>query len=244
VPALAIINANLSGTSQTGGFFVGNLAGVSGDLGTMSYNIQTTVNKAANTGAVGYYDGSATWQTGTFNTADSYTAVRVSAPAGSAMLNFGYESRKNTTAASTVFGNIDYSNMVLSAALPVTTEISLNAAYARTSVRTGNVTSTLNGGNAAAEGTGYILGASYKVSDALGFGLTVAQNDAASSAKMMAFSGQYNFSGSTTLYANVADFTNAGVLNNAGHAGSGAFALSNATAYSGKLVSVGLQHSF
>jgi predicted porin len=240
VPALAILNGNLSGTSQTGGFFVGNIVGLSGDLGTFSYNIQSTVNDAGS--ATTYAAAANNAQTTTIaGTSDSYTAVRLSAPAGAATLNFGYENRKNTPATALTGGNIDYTNWVASASLPLDGGFSVNAAYAKQSIGTGQTNTTYTAGNnVAAEQTGYILGAAYKMSDAVGFGVTYAKNN--NQTDMFGASAQYNFSATTVGYANYADFSNAVQLNNGGTAQS--FAAGTTTTYTGKVLSIGIHHAF
>jgi len=240
VPALAVLNPNLSGTSQAGGFFVGNIVGLSGDLGTFSYNIQSTVNDAASTTT--YTPSAANANTvAVTGTSDSFTALRLSAPAGAATLNFGYESRKNAPATALTAGNIDYTNWVASASLPLDGGFSVNAAYAKQSVGTGQTyTTNYVGRNVAAEQTGYILGASYKMSDAVGFGVTYAKNN--NQTDMFGASAQYNFSATTVGYANYADFSNAFALNNGGTAQS--FAVGTTTGYTGKVMSIGIHHAF
>jgi predicted porin len=206
VPALAILNPNLSGTTQSGGFFVGNIAGVSGDLGMLNYNAQKSVNAAS-------------------ATADDYTAVRVSSAMSGATVNLGYETRKNAVAAT----KIDYTNMVLSGSFAVTSEISINGAYSKQNL---GGTDTTN-----KELTAYVLGASYKLSQQFGVGVTYGHNDVTSAnVSMTAISAQYDLSKTTALYANFANFKNATVLNNAGNA--------ETAAYSKSLVSVGMQHGF
>jgi len=244
VPALAILNPNLSGTSQSGGFFVGNLVGLSGDLGVVNYNIQTTVNKAGSA-AVAIQDPAnpADPAAGQLNvnkgTADSYTAVRLSTNLAGAAINFGYESRKNTTGLTAADGSgdpadIDYTNYVVSGSYAVNAQLSINGAYASQRIGSGET-----GTNA--KQAGYILGAGYKLTDNFGIGLTYARNDVSgANQKMTALSAQYDLSKRTAIYANYADFSNAAALNNAGAAD-----VPTATSlYSKSLISVGLQHAF
>ncbi len=190
VPALAILNPGLSGTTQAGGFFVGNLAGLSGDLGMFNYNVQTTVNSAS-------------------ATADSFTAARLSTNFAGASLNFGYEARKNTSGGLAL--DVDQSNVVISGSYGVTSQLSINGAYAKQSVGSGNATTATNQ-------AGYVLGAGYKMTDSFGVGITYARNDQAAAQKMTALSAQYDLSKRTALYANYADFNNATALNNGGTA--------------------------
>ncbi len=241
VPALAILNGNLSGTSQSGGFFVGNIAGVSGNVGGISYNVQTSVAKSS-TSTAWVQTAASTGSSVISGANDSYTALRVSAPAGPATVNFGYENRKNTPATAITAGNIEYTNWVASASLPLEGGFSLNAAYAKQNAGAGQTNTTYAAGrNVAGDQTGYILGAGYKMSDAVGFGLTYAKNNGNTS--MIAASAQYNLSGNTALYANLADFDGAVVLNNAGNAQPAA-AAGSTTTYTGKVFSVGLHHAF
>ncbi len=240
VPALAILNGNLSGTSQSGGFFVGNLAGVSGNVGGISYNVQTSIVKSS-TSSAWVQTAASTGSTVVSGANDEYTALRLSAPAGAAMVNFGYENRKNAPATAITAGNIDYTNWVASVALPLDGGFSLNAAYAKQSAGAGQTNTTYTAGkNVAGNQTGYILGAGYKMSDAIGFGLTYAKNNGNTS--MIAASAQYNLSGNTALYANLADFDSAVVLNNAGNTQT--FATGTTTTYTGKVFSVGMHHAF
>jgi predicted porin len=196
VPALAVLNPNLSGTTQTGGFFVGNIAGVSGDLGMVSYNVQTSVNKAA-------------------TTTDAYTAVRVSSAFSGATVNLGYESRKNDVAAT----KIDYTNMVLSGSFAVTSEVSINGAYSKQSASGLDVTNK----DLAAYvlGASYKLtpqfgvGVTYAKNDV-----------PSANVSMTALSAQYDLSKTTAVYANFANFKNAAVLNNGGSAETGVYSKS------------------
>lgn len=190
VPALAILNPNLSSTVQAGGFFVGNIAGVSGDVGMFTYNAQTTVNKDS-------------------TTADSFSAIRVSTSLAGANVNVGYEKRTNAAATS----KIDVTNMVASASYQVAPGITINGAYSSQSK--GNADTT----TANTDLTGYVLGAGYKITDQFGLGVTYAKNNITSvNARMMAVSAQYDLSKTTAIYANFADFSNASVLNNGGNA--------------------------
>ena len=158
-------------------------------------------------------------------TADDYTAVRVSSAMSGATVNLGYETRKNAVAAT----KIDYTNMVLSGSFAVTSEISINGAYSKQNL---GGTDTTN-----KELTAYVLGASYKLSQQFGVGVTYGHNDVTSAnVSMTAISAQYDLSKTTALYANFANFKNATVLNNAGNA--------ETAAYSKSLVSVGMQHGF
>jgi predicted porin len=59
---------------------------------------------------------------------------------------------------------------------------------------------------------------------------------------MFGASAQYNLSGNTVVYANYADFTNATALNNGGTAQT--FTTGTTTTYTGKVMSVGMHHSF
>lgn len=117
----------------------------------------------------------------------------------------------------------------------------MNAAYAKQSIGTGQTNTTYTAGkNVAAEQTGYILGAAYKMSDAVGFGVTYAKNN--NQTDMFGASAQYNFSGTTVGYVNYADFSNAVALNNGGTAQT--FTSGTTTTYTGKVMSIGIHHAF
>jgi hypothetical protein len=209
VPGLAILNPNLSGTTQAGGFFVANGASVQINSGGIEANIMSVVNSESATN-------------------DSYTAARVSTSIGNASVNLGYEARKNVALAN----DVDYQNMVVSGALDLGSGFGLNAAYSSQSRGSLNATTT----NASQKA--YLIGGSYKMSDALGFGITYARNNQATAQKMFAISAQYNLSPTVALYANVSDFTAAAALNNAGTAEA------TGTVYTGKLWSVGMHKAF
>ncbi len=208
VPALAIINPALSGTTQAGGFFVANGASVQFNAGGINGNVMTVINSASATN-------------------DSYTAGRLSTAVGALSLNVGYENRKNI---GYLTDDVNYSNTVVSGAMDLGGGIGLNAAWARQSAAAANAAAS------GASQNGYVLGASYKMSDAIGFGLTYANNNQATKQSMTALSAQYNLSPATALYANLIDYTAATVLNNGGNAESGA--------YTGKLYAVGVHHAF
>jgi len=242
VPALAILNPNLSGTSQSGGFFVGNLVGVSGDLGMFNYNLQTTVNKAGNKLVSAAPDATdpSTLANQTVGTNDSFSAARFSTNLGGAALNLGYESRKNTTGLTAsngttfVAADVDYTNMVVSVSYAVTSQLSINGAYAKQ--RAGSADTAGNTTHA-----GYVLGTAYKLADNFGVGVTYARNNVDNAnVSMTALSAQYDLSKRTAIYANVADFKNATVLNNGGNAE----APTAAAPYGKTLFAVGMQHAF
>lgn len=188
VPALAVLNPNLSGTTQTGGFFVGNIAGVSGDLGMFNYNVQTTVNTAS-------------------LTTDSFTAARVSTSLSGAAVNFGYERRKNDTLGTVV----DYTNMVVSGSYAVTPEVSINGAYSKQNPSGTDVTNTDHTGYVL--GASYKLTSQFGIGATYAH-----NNVTSANVTMTAISAQYDLSKTTALYANYADFKNATVLNNGGNA--------------------------
>lgn len=210
VPALAILNPGLAGVTQaTGGFFVANGASVQINGGGWDANLMTVINSESATN-------------------DAYSALRVSTSLAGASVNFGYESRKNLQ----LTNNIEFTNMVVSGALDLGSGFAVNGAYARQS--TGNGNSTAGG---FVDQNGYVIGGSYKMSDAVGFGVTYARNNRTTAQKQLSLSAQYNLSPTVALYANVSDFTAATVLNNGGNAEGGA-------AYTDKLWSVGMHKAF
>jgi len=228
VPMLGILNPNLGAPGQsTGGFFLSGVS-LSGTTSGVSYSLFSTVDKesftaATNTGNASTYTAAVT--------KDSVVAGNVGFSVGSINVGLGYESHKNSKTTALT----DYNNMVVAANTTVG-DVRLNALYSRQSQATGATGGVVYGAGGADQ-TGWALGASMPVSEALTIGLTHAKNDATTAISMTAISANYSLSSRSSIYANAASFKNAIFKNNAGTA-------EGLTAYSDSLVSVGIQHSF
>jgi hypothetical protein len=228
VPMLGILNPNLGAPGQsTGGFFLHGIS-VSGSSSGVSYSVFSTVEKdsftaATNTGNASTYTAAVT--------KDSVVAGNVGFSLGGVNVGLGYESHKNSQTTALT----DYNNMVIAANTTVG-GVRLNGLYSRQSQAAGSTGGAVYGAGGADQ-TGWAIGASMPVSDALTVGVTTAKNDATTAISMTAVSANYALSGRSSVYANVASFKNAIFKNNAGSA-------EGLTAYSDSLLSVGIQHSF
>jgi predicted porin len=129
----------------------------------------------------------------------------------------------------------DYNNMVLAANTNIG-DIRVNALYSRQSQATGATGGVVYGAGGADQ-TGWAIGASMPLTEALTVGVTHAKNNATTEVSMTALSANYALSARSSVYANAANFENAIFKNNAGSA-------EGLTAYSKSLISVGIQHSF
>jgi hypothetical protein len=228
VPMVGILNPNLGAPGQSAGGFFLHGASVSGSTSGVSYTLFTTIEAqsftaATNTGNAATYTAAAT--------RDAIVAGNVGFAVGGINLGLGYESHKNSKTTAVT----DYSNMVVAANTTVGS-VRLNGAYSRQSQASGSTGGTIYGAGGADQ-SGWAIGASMPLSDALTVGLTHAKNDATTAIQMTAVSANYALSGRSSIYANVASFKNAIFKNNAGSA-------EGLTAYSDSLIAVGIQHSF